>query len=130
MAKLKPTTQTVPAKPELPEDVAQEALTEARLQYYRNYLPVTIPVQEGQFKGQRIHLRIGGPNEEPSVFATIDSADQPTIVQVPAKVLRRFPNGVHLLYYTIERPFSKGTFLRLNLREEDVAPPSESKKGK
>ncbi|MCK3863929.1 hypothetical protein [Pseudomonas sp. B329] len=114
-------TGPVPVKPELPAEVAN-GVTPAYLQANGDTLLVTVPVYPTQVVGSKIGMRIGGPDEELIVPYVITSTTTAAIVPITGDVLRTFPDGVHLIYYTITNtsgqvsPNSKGAFLRLALK--------------
>jgi hypothetical protein len=109
-----PTLET-PVKVILPEGIPQIGVTNEYLRQHKNTLPVTIPVYAEQTPGDTIGLCIGGPDEKPLIVVTVTHADKETVIPVPAALLHLFADAVHLIYYKICTPNSKGEFLRLHL---------------
>ena len=104
-----------PVKVILPPDIPPIGVTNEFLKQHGNNLSVTVAIYSGQTPGDQIGLCIGGPDEKPLIVTTVTHADQETVVQVPAALLHLFTDGVHLIYYKICTPNSKGEFLRLHL---------------
>ncbi|RON10097.1 hypothetical protein BK659_09350 [Pseudomonas brassicacearum] len=124
-----PNYGNTPVMSELPEEVVNGVTTQY-LETHDDCVAVTIKHTDylNPKVGDEIHFCMGGADASPIVLKQVEYTNSKTTLLVPGEELRRFANGIHLIFYTLkdragnEGPNSKGNFIRLALDPPPAIP--------